>query len=69
MNISDRGIMIDGLGEGAVNDTKLFGYLGGVREEFADPDSLIVVVMFIKQSVSLTLTGGRTTIISPVFIS
>ena len=31
--------MVDGLGEGAVDDAEIFGDLGGVGEEFADIDA------------------------------
>ena len=40
--------MIDGLGEGAVNDAEFLGYLSGVRKKFAHPDSLIVIVMLFE---------------------
>ena len=40
--------MIDGLGEGAVNDAEFLGYFCGVWEEFTDPNTLVVVVVFLK---------------------
>ena len=48
MNIGNGRVVIDCFGESAVYDTKFLGNFGGVREEFADPNSLVIVVFLFE---------------------
>ena len=43
LDVGDRRVVVDRLGEGAVHDAKLLRHLGRVRQQLADPHALVVV--------------------------
>ena len=46
LDVRDRRVMVDRLGERAVNHREFLGDLGGVRQQFADPQAAVVVFVF-----------------------
>ena len=46
LNVGDRRIVVDRFGERAVNDAQFLGDRGRVRQQFADPNTVVVVVVF-----------------------
>ena len=53
--VSDRGIVVDGLGEGAVDDAQFLRHGCGMRKQLAHPDALVIVVVFGE----LVLAGSK----------
>ena len=46
LDVGDRWIMVDGFGKRRVHNAEFFDDSGCVRKQFADPNALVVIVMF-----------------------